>query len=483
MSLRERIAGELTWPVAIWTLILGAALGLAAAALAGMETRWVLYGCAGLFLIALFLALPHKEALLFCAFFLSLQIDVYLRPFYGAGGSGGLQFALVSLVGVAYALWCLSTWPAARRRTLIFAGSLRWPIVVMLATTLISSLATSEHFHAMERLLFELQLFLIYWVTLNVVQSEQNVRRVLVLMFITLAVQSMIYFIESGLGVNFTLTGETLALGETPRPGGTVSTNPAGYTSFVMPALLVASAFFMMRQDAWKPRALPLLVLAGAASVGLSFTRAAWIGVAMGILLICFLAAARGKLRVGRATAIAGAIAAVMIALTPMLLSRLQHDYATQTTVDERMNLVLIALNVIRANPLVGVGPGVYDDVFKSFVPEGLGGTWLYTVHNEFLLRMAETGVVGGLAFMWLVVVAWRSAMQVRRSQSQLLAVVATGWLGALTALVWQMNWVPWRGFSYNAMFWLFLGLMDACLRMTGEPGNAAQANRADVAH
>ena len=28
-------------------------------------------------------------------------------------------------------------------------------------------------------------------------------------------------------------------------------------------------------------------------------------------------------------------------------------------------------------------------------------------------------------------------------------------------ALAWQMLWVPWRGFSYNAILWFMLGLVD----------------------
>jgi hypothetical protein len=35
-----------------------------------------------------------------------------------------------------------------------------------------------------------------------------------------------------------------------------------------------------------------------------------------------------------------------------------------------------------------------------------------------------------------------------------------------LVALIWQMNWVPWIGWSYNAMLWLMLGLMDGAQRL-----------------
>jgi hypothetical protein len=28
------------------------------------------------------------------------------------------------------------------------------------------------------------------------------------------------------------------------------------------------------------------------------------------------------------------------------------------------------------------------------------------------------------------------------------------------------MNWVPWGGWSYNAMLWIMLGLMDGAQRL-----------------
>ena len=45
-------------------------------------------------------------------------------------------------------------------------------------------------------------------------------------------------------------------------------------------------------------------------------------------------------------------------------------------------------------------------------------------------------------------------------------AMAQAGWLAALIALVWQMNWVPWSGWTYNAMLWIMLGLMDGAQRL-----------------
>ena len=48
---------------------------------------------------------------------------------------------------------------------------------------------------------------------------------------------------------------------------------------------------------------------------------------------------------------------------------------------------------------------------------------------------------------------------------------------GALIALVWQMNWVPWIGWCYNAMLWVMLGLMDAAQRLVVQDGNRTGLN------
>ena len=159
------------------------------------------------------------------------------------------------------------------------------------------------------------------------------------------------------------------------------------------------------------------------------------------------------------------------LALLPTMSERLLRDYGAtpqSSAWEERWGLMRIAFNMIAQHPLTGVGPGAYMYVYKEYIPAGLQ-QWVWVVHNEFLLRAAETGVPGAIAFIALIVAGFRMGIRLLRSKRLDLVTAGAGWIAALTALVWQMSWVPWTGFTYNAMLWFMLGLMDAACRLQQE--------------
>jgi O-antigen ligase len=163
-----------------------------------------------------------------------------------------------------------------------------------------------------------------------------------------------------------------------------------------------------------------------------------------------------------------------VVALMPLIQRRLEESVSD--AYDERAGLMRIAFEVIKAHPVFGVGPGAYSHVFKEYLPAGMD-QWLYTVHNEYLLRAAETGIIGGIAFVWLLLAALRQSRDLLRySSSPEIRALALGWGAALLYLAWQMYWVPWRGFGYNALFWFMLGIIEAAAML--EFGEAACAPR-----
>jgi O-antigen ligase len=213
---------------------------------------------------------------------------------------------------------------------------------------------------------------------------------------------------------------------------------------------------------------LPLLVGLGAGAIGLTFTRGAWIGLLMGLIVIVWRASRARMLNTAKLAAIGVGVLVLGLALLPKMSERLASDYgedAGSSSADERLGLIRIAINVIIGNPIFGVGPGAYDNEFKAYVPPGLS-QWIYTVHNEFLLRTAETGLLGGFAFIWFMYSGFRVASRLYRSPDLNTKVLGIGWAAGLASLIVQMNLVPWRGFSYNAMLWMFMGLMDAFDRL-----------------
>lgn len=466
-------AQRLAWGAGL-VAVAGVATGLVAAFLGDLELRWVIGALLAVVGTAIFLAVPDKQRFTYAIMVFGMQADVYVRAMYGRAGSTGLAFPLVFFVGLLLVVTMLANGRHLQPGGMIAGGALRRPIALMLATTVVACLFTSEPFSGFVRLVFELQLYFMYWLVVNNNRSEDDLKRTVTMLLVVLCMQSLVSYVEEVLGVNFSLTGDVSEGGDVTRIGGTVSSNAAGYASFIMPALLVAVAFFLCRARTFGTRMATIAALLGAASLALTYTRAAYAGFLLGLSVAGFLLFRRRLLSTPKMTGLLVLVGAIAAVVLPLLLMRVNRDYGTQSSWEERWGLMRIAFNVILHRPVFGVGPNAYWFAFKSYLPDGMSGQWLFTVHNEFLLRMAETGVVGGLAFVWLIVVAWRVATRVARAGSLYMQIVAAGWAGALVALVWQMNWVPWRGFSYNAMFWVMLAVGDAMDRICLERARSA---------
>ena len=460
------------WPfttVAI-VVVFGCLIGVGIYFLAEKEMRWILLPVMALISGIFLLAIPEKKKVLTAVFVLSFQIDIYLRFLYGrAGSSEGLALPFVVATGLILAGWYYFSGHA---RHFTMGGSLRRPIGALLIIIAVSAAASSERFIGLTFLITTIEYYFLYWLAFNIVRTHEDFRRVLFFILVTLGIQSIIYFVQSALGLTFDFLGNTIQGKEIPRPGGTVSSNPAGFVSFIIPALMMVSAVALSkfrRLVGWY--SLPLMFM-GLAAVGLSFTRAAWIGVIFGFMAIGLIAKQRRWLNTRMVSVVVVATAIGIMSLLPKMFERVSSDYAptgvsaTEETFNERMGLNKIAFDIIAHHPFFGLGPGAYGYTFKDYVPPGMN-QWLYTVHNVYLLWAAETGIPGGIAFITLLVVAFRLTYRLSREPPSLISICATGCLGALIVLAWMMFWVPWIGFSYNAMLWFTLGIMDGAQRLT----------------
>ncbi|MBX3328802.1 MAG: O-antigen ligase family protein [Nitrospira sp.] len=80
---------------------------------------------------------------------------------------------------------------------------------------------------------------------------------------------------------------------------------------------------------------------------------------------------------------------------------------ATYDGVTERMELFYYTVEIIQSNPLIGVGTGGFAKAYAAHVQK-TGLSVPTHPHNQYLLIMAQVGVVGLCLLFWLFVQQWR---------------------------------------------------------------------------
>jgi len=187
------------------------------------------------------------------------------------------------------------------------------------------------------------------------------------------------------------------------------------------------------------------------------------------IAVIAVPAAAAGALslplviRGRRQAALAGVAALAALALlagVAVLLPQRGIQKSSLLAADTRLGLIQTGMRMIAAYPAFGIGLGEFQQRSGEFSSPDLLAKFPAAVHenahNNVVQVAAETGIAGGIAFVWTIVaalaaVAWRAtADRDRPMQFVLAALVAF----ALTALAGHPLLVPEAAFA----FWILLG-------------------------
>lgn len=216
------------------------------------------------------------------------------------------------------------------------------------------------------------------------------------------------------------------------------------------------------------------VLVTGSIGLLLSFSRAAWLGVAVGGtgLVSGVLGRASWRRRYRWPLLIPAGLGLAVILVIVMwrfdlFAVRLRPDAspAEQRSLDERLVLTAIALEIIRRHPLTGIGAGNFSPVSAEFI--GDHPAYLpQPVHNVPLLVMAELGPIGAGLWGWLtlapVILTWRAY---RSRQANLRLIAYTAGLLVL-ATVNLFDFYTWGWPQGRLLQWTFLGLWSATFEM-----------------
>jgi putative inorganic carbon (hco3(-)) transporter len=229
--------------------------------------------------------------------------------------------------------------------------------------------------------------------------------------------------------------------------------------------LLVGAAATTRRDRGSALQQLSLVALAlGGACLFLTFSRGAWIGAIAGTAVLLAMVglgtSGRSGLRHGAVAMCAVAIgAAPFVAPYHEVLQARTEPGSTIATearsIDEREELTRVASRIVADHPFVGVGLGALPLAMLRAEPDF---RFDHQPAASVLLDVtAETGFVGGFAYLVIIVAPWIALLRRWRSWSAELAA-ASGLLTAIT-LIGVVDYYTWSYASGRLWMWLILGL------------------------
>ncbi len=250
--------------------------------------------------------------------------------------------------------------------------------------------------------------------------------------------------------------------------------NPNLLAGYLVPAVpLSVAAIFAWR--GWGAKALAVFMVAiNSACLVLTYSRGGWLGLVAAMGAIAILLVAWWSVRFSpfwRRWALPLLLGGGVLFLVGAVLfvgpirTRVMSIFAGRgdSSNNFRINVWQAVLEMIRDRPLLGIGPG--NDAFNKIYP-------LYqrpkftalSAYSVILEICVETGFIGAIAFLWLLVVTFNQAwIQCRRLQRQW--DIEGYWiLGAVAAIVGMMTHgivdTIWYRPQVQIIWWLLLAIV-----------------------
>jgi len=247
-----------------------------------------------------------------------------------------------------------------------------------------------------------------------------------------------------------------------------------GFFTFAL--ILILGYYFAAAHT--RARYLLLVPIAiGSTALVFTFSRAAWLGLAAGVLFLGF---CLWKARSERARHLVPAtVVAVVLAAAVLMPAYANRNLIAQRTgqeesfvqnsgearsLDERDALIESSTRIFVKHAIMGVGNGALPLAMYWLDPQ-FDQRYFYQPAHVVLLEVAtELGIVGGILWLWLIVAPWLALYANRR------ALFASPWLaavgGALLAFtaIGFLDYYPWLLPLGRIMQWTIFGLLAQLL-------------------
>ena len=313
---------------------------------------------------------------------------------------------------------------------------------------------------------FHLTAFLIVLLAVSSVRKYEQLQLMVSLAVVGLSVAALYGCYQSYVGVDVVASQQDMALNQ-GMPGRVYSffDNPNNFAEQLEMLLPLNLALFLNCR--WRGKLLSLVSLAlGLVAIGATYGRASWIGLAFA--LVVFLALMNWRW--------VPVFLVLGLAAIPFLPETIYNRILTifragdDSSVQYRFGIYDTTRNLMEDYWFRGVGLGtdVMKKVFETY-PTNFDGTYPVHTHNNYLQMWGETGILGMLAYLALLL--WRLKTGVKAfcaaldpRVKRMLAAAIAAFCGILVVGVAEYTWYyPRNMFTY----WFLFGVIGACVKLT----------------
>jgi putative inorganic carbon (HCO3(-)) transporter len=328
-----------------------------------------------------------------------------------------LENAQTGVIGAAVAIAWLMMWLSDRRdgadQTVPIWTPIHLPLISYWAIALLATLISPVRVAAIDGMV-KLTIYMLAFVSLSRLM-RLGWRNIFIAAYLISALVASAYGVQQwylGAPELATWTDPTSEIAGTTRVYSFLG-NPNLFAGYLIPALPLGAIAAIYWQS-WGMKAIAAITaILGAFCITQSQSRGGLMGLAAESFVIVLLLVYWWGKRLPNWTlptvfgSTAGAIALGTI-LIPTLRKRVGSIFGTEDSSNAfRVNVWMSVLNMIKAKPILGIGPGnkAFNLVYPQYQRSGYSALGTYSVPLEITV---ETGIVGVICYSWLIFTIFR---------------------------------------------------------------------------
>lgn len=379
-------------------------------------------------------------------------------------------FARPSLILLASVLVTLVSYfvKLIRGKRVFRLGLVDFAVLIFAVILLLGGVGSAGGLESMKSAVLSATLLIGYFLAVNLIRTREWVQRCLVAFLLCASVSGLIGFVQIFTGSLETSWLDTEMFSNISVRITSTFDNPNVYATYLLLAIPFALAFMIEKSDKSKTlRVLCFLLLA--ICMVETWSRGAWLGILIALVLFFLVYTRRSVayLMLGGAL-----LPLASIAIPDSVISRfLSIGSASDSSATYRISAWRGVGRMLRENWFggIGVGEAAFSAVYPAFSYAGIQA--IRHTHNLYLQILSETGVVGLIVFLLIVILFMQNCFEYmyRMRKGTENGIVVAGLASVVAVLIMGLTDYVWYNYRVFLMFWIVIGIVNAYIRIGNE--------------